>query len=74
MLPATTLRGGGGSTYVYAVDEGRVRKIDVKILKDNGAEVVVEGALGPETRVVLSGPALLEEGQYVRVHSNGALP
>ncbi len=71
VLPATTLRSARGSSYVYAVQQGRVRRIDVKILKDDGAQVVVEGEIGPDTRVILPGPALLEEGQPVRALFNG---
>lgn len=74
VLPATTLRGGGVSPFVYAVRNGAVERIDVKILKDDGAEVVVAGGLGPNTQVVLAGPPLLEEGQSVRVRSNGDAP
>ncbi len=74
VLPATTLQGGGVSPFVYAVRNGAVVRIDVKILKDDGAVVVVEGGLGPETQVILAGPPLLEEGQSVRVRSNGDAP
>ncbi len=73
VLPATTLQGGGASPFIYAVEDGAVQRIDVKILKDDGAEVVVEGGLGPETQVIVAGPPLLEEGQRVRVqHGVGA--
>ena len=74
VLPATTLQGGGASPFVYAVRNGAVERIYVKILKDDGAEVVVEGGLDPQTQVVLVGPPLLEEGQQVQVHSNGDAP
>lgn len=74
VLPATTLRGGGASPFVYAVQNGALERIAVKILKDDGAEIVVEGGLGPNTQVVLAGPPLLEAGQRVRVQSNGDAP
>lgn len=71
VLPATTLQGGGASPFVYAVKDGEVVRIDVKILKDDGADVVVKGGLDPETQIVVAGPPLLQEGQRVRVRSNG---
>jgi len=67
VLPATTLHGAGASPFVYAVQDGAVQRIDVKILKDDGANIVVEGSLGPDTQIVLAGPPRLEPGQRVRV-------
>lgn len=67
VLPATTLHSAGASPFVYAVENGTVRQIDVKVLKDDGADIVVEGSLGPDTQIVLAGPLRLKPGQRVRV-------
>ena len=51
-----------------------VKRIDVVILKDDGAEVVVDGRLASDTQIVLAGPPRLEPGQRVRVRMEDAAP
>lgn len=74
VLPATTVRSTEGANHVLVVDSGGVvRRIPVTLLMDDGAEVVVTGQeLNAQTRVVLTGPPGLVEGQSVDVRVQGA--
>lgn len=73
-LPASAVRGGTGTPFVLAVEDGRLKRVGVEVLKDDGATVVVSSDLAANTPVVVAGAARLEEGQRVRVHANSDQP
>jgi RND family efflux transporter MFP subunit len=66
-IPATAVRRDRGESYVLVADGGLLRKVPVSILLDDGAKVVVSGALAPSAAVVVAGPASMTEGRRVTV-------
>ncbi len=66
-IPATAVRRDRGESFVLVADSGVLRKIPVSILLDDGATVVVSGALAPSSAVVVAGPISLTEGRRVTV-------
>ena len=70
-LPSSSLRTIDGKPCVFAVESGKLRKILVEPLVNEGASVFVSGELGPETLVVSGGPTSLAEGQQVEVAKGG---
>lgn len=73
-LPASTVRGGTGAPFVLTVEDGKLKRVAVEILKDDGATVVVSSELAANTPVVVAGAARLEEGQRVRIHESSDQP
>lgn len=60
----------GGDPVVYAVEEGRVREVPVRILAIAGGEVALEseaGLLRPGDPVIVAGHLSLTDGQEVRI-------
>lgn len=70
-IPATSLLIKKDETSVIIVKDGKLQKVAVNILMDDGVDVVVTGEISKDTPVVYSGPALLEEGQNVQIRSEG---
>jgi multidrug efflux pump subunit AcrA (membrane-fusion protein) len=66
-IPATAVRRDRGESFVLVADDGLLMKIPVSILLDDGATVVVSGALAPSSAVVVAGPISLTEGRRVTV-------
>ncbi len=73
-LPASTVRGGTSAPHVFAVEDGRLRRVAVEVLKDDGATIVVSSDLTANTPVVVASAARLEEGQRVRIHESADQP
>ena len=71
LLPSSAVRTIDGKPCVLAVENGKLRKIPVEPLVNEGSSVFVSGELGPETLVVAAGPALLAEGQQVEPVKGG---
>lgn len=73
-LPASAVRGGTSAPFVFAVEEGKLRRVGVEVLKDDGATVVVSSDLAANVPVVVAGASRLEEGQRVRIHESSDRP
>jgi len=67
-VPAAALRGGTRAPFVLTVDGGRLRRVPVRVLKDDGDRVVVSGDLDETRRVVVAGASDLVPGIRVRLH------
>lgn len=66
-VPATAIRWAADDAYVLKLDEGKLRRVDVKVLDDTEALVIIEGDLPVGARVVSSGPTALADGDEVQV-------
>ena len=69
VVPLSAVREDAGKRYVYAVEDGRVAKREVKLgatLRDQGLVQVTSG-LAPGTRVVRSNLGQLREGAAARL-------
>ncbi|PYQ16555.1 MAG: hypothetical protein DMF80_04525 [Acidobacteria bacterium] len=67
LLPAQALVTEKEGSFVFAVVDGRARKVAVKTGHDDGVTVEVLAGLAPESTVVVSGKQGLADGQAVRV-------
>ncbi len=65
LLPASAVRTVDAKPCVFAIEAGKLKKVLVEPLLNDGPSVIVSGELGPETAVVAHGPAALVEGQQV---------
>jgi len=66
LLPAQALVTEKEGSFVFAVVDGRARKVAVKTGHDDGATVEVLAGLTPQSTVVVSGKQGLVDGQAVR--------
>jgi len=66
LLPAQALVTEKAGTFVFAVVDGRARKLAVKTGHDDGVTVEVLAGLTPQSSVVVSGKQGLVDGQAVR--------
>jgi len=68
-LPATTLRSSKDGAYVLVAGQGDVlEKVPCTLLMDDGAEVVLSAKeLDPSSRVVLTAPPGIAQGQACNV-------
>ena len=66
LLPAQALVTEKEGSYVFAVVDGRARKVAVKTGHDDGVTVEVLAGLIPQSAVVVSGKQGLVDGQAVR--------
>ena len=70
LVPREAIRDGGGDggeAHAFVVADGRAVRREVRPGESRGGEVVVEGGLTAGERVVVRGPADLEDGQRVEV-------
>lgn len=68
MLPAAAVRRDSAErSFVWTVDNGHVRRVDVSVAGQIGDQVRASGALTPETAVVISEDGDLKDGAAVRV-------
>jgi HlyD family secretion protein len=68
MLPAAAVRRDGAEqSFVWTIDNGHVRRVDVSVAGQIGDQVRASGALTPESAVVISEDGDLKEGAAVRV-------
>ena len=65
-IPARAVRVAAEHAYVFAVEDGKVAKLPVTVLGDDGAMMVVSG-LKPGATVVVSSAVPVREGQQVKV-------
>jgi HlyD family secretion protein len=66
-VPVGALFREGERWFVFAVDEGRARKREVKVALRNGVEALVEGGVKPGERVVVYPSDALADGSRVDV-------
>ena len=65
-VPAAAVHADSGGHYVWRMEEGRVRRIDVRVAARRGESVRVLAGLQDGDRIVTSAGAPLADGQKVR--------
>jgi hypothetical protein len=68
-IPRQALRHDGSGDYLFQLDHGRARRIDVQVRSPGGDIVGVEGRLDPRLPVIVLGAYELADGMAVRVHA-----
>lgn len=72
LIPATAIRhDADGKPFVYAVDQGRIRKVPVEAAPGSEGMLAIRGLDANDT-VVLSGTQPLQEGMKVRIVKAGS--
>lgn len=73
MLPAAAVRRDGAEqSYVWTVDNGHARRIDVNVAGQVGDQVRASGALTTESPVVVSEEGDITEGAALRIDDSAA--
>jgi len=67
-MPAAAVRTIDGRPVVFVVTGDRVERRAVTLGRTVGSDVEVAAGITPGERVVVNGPADLEDGQQVRVN------
>lgn len=68
LIPAGAVRKENGRPFVLLVKEGRIEKRAVQVSEVQGNDVPVLAGVAAGDTVVLRGPAVLWDGQTVRIH------
>lgn len=71
LVPTGALQSDGDQTYVYVVQNGAARRVNVSVVAENAGQVAVSG-LSAGARLVNPVPPSLQDGAPVRVQSEQA--
>jgi hypothetical protein len=66
MAPHAGVLNDGQRDYVFQVDAGRARRVDVSVIRNAGSIDVVQGPLDPRLPLVAEGAYQLDNGALVR--------
>ena len=64
-VPATAVLVEGGRSFVFRVEKGVARRVEIRAGEGRGGRIVVEAGVGAGDRVVVSPPADLADGDTV---------
>jgi RND family efflux transporter MFP subunit len=65
-LPRTALQSDAQGDYVYQIEHGKARRVDVKVLAPDGSPIGVEGDLDTHAPVITLGSHEISDGDPVR--------
>lgn len=71
-IPELALQFSRGSLHVWRVADDRAEKIEVRLVRRRGAQVLVEGDIRAGERVVIEGTQRLSPGKQVNILDRGA--
>ncbi len=66
-IPAGAIFTEGGKTYVYTVENGKARRVEVKTGFDDGIRVEVTGGLTGAEPIIVTGKGAVKDGAPVKV-------
>jgi RND family efflux transporter MFP subunit len=66
IAPHASVLNDGQNDYVFQVDGGKARRVDVKLIRSTGDVDVIQGPLDPRLPLVADGAYQLENGAQVR--------
>jgi RND family efflux transporter MFP subunit len=69
LIPKSAVRGEGGSTYVFAVRDGRLERRAVSLGREIAGNVEVMAGVNPGDELVVSGPDKLSENEKVEART-----
>ncbi|MEE4109850.1 MAG: efflux RND transporter periplasmic adaptor subunit [Halieaceae bacterium] len=73
VVPELAVQWGADGAYVWAVDDGKARRVPVRMIQRGAGQVLVEGDLGSGDQVVSEGVQSMREGVPLRVMDAAAL-
>lgn len=69
-VPESALMWGGDGAYVWVVDENRAKRVRVEIVQRQSGQVLVDGELSINDRLIVEGVQRLRDGQEVSEQRN----
>ncbi|WHZ19924.1 MAG: hypothetical protein OJF55_002073 [Rhodanobacteraceae bacterium] len=69
-VPRDALQNDAQGDFIYQIENGKARRVDVKVLAPDGSPVGVEGALDPHAPVITLGSYEVSDGDPVRSASS----
>ncbi|MCI0387852.1 MAG: efflux RND transporter periplasmic adaptor subunit [Acidobacteria bacterium] len=66
-VPASAILTEGGKTYVYTVENGKARRVEVRTGLDDGIRVEVTGGLAGDESVIVTGKGAVKDGVMVKI-------
>lgn len=72
-VPELAVQWGADGAYVWAVDDGRARRVPVRLVRRGSGRVLVEGDLAKGDQVVAEGVQSMREGVPLRIMDAAAL-
>ncbi|MBN8736410.1 MAG: efflux RND transporter periplasmic adaptor subunit [Xanthomonadales bacterium] len=69
-VPRNALQNDAQGDFVYQVERGRAKRVDVKVLASDGSPIGVEGALDPHAPVITLGSYEVSDGDPVKTASD----
>lgn len=73
VVPELALQWGADGAYVWTVDKGRARRVDVRLVQRGAGQVLVDGELARGDSVVSEGVQSMREGAPLRIMDAAAL-
>lgn len=73
VVPELAVQWGADGAYVWTVDEGKARRVPVRMVQRGAGQVLVEGALASGDQVVSEGVQSMREGVALRIMDAEAL-
>ena len=70
VVPAAAVRSTAGQAAVLTIVEGKIKRVPIIVLIDDGKEAVISGDLTAQSSIVTAGPGDLAEGQPVQIRPN----
>lgn len=68
-VPEIAIQWGGEGSFLWAVTDGTARRVPISIVQRQEAEVLVDGSVGPDDRVVVEGLHRMRPGTKIEVHA-----
>lgn len=66
-VPEIAIQWGGEGSFVWAIEDGAAKRVQVLIVQRQQAEVLIDGAIAPGTPVVVEGLHRIRPGSKVKV-------
>ena len=73
VVPELAVQWGADGAYVWAVDDGKARRVPVRMVQRGGGQVLVDGELSSGDQVVSEGVQSMREGVPLRIMDAAAL-
>jgi multidrug efflux pump subunit AcrA (membrane-fusion protein) len=71
VLSRSALIEEAGNNYIYIIEDGKAKKIEVEIIVKNNDKIAIENAIEPGTEVIVTGNDNLSDGARVNVLNRG---
>lgn len=71
-VPRDALQNDAQGDFIYQIEDGKAKRVDVKVLAPDGSPIGVEGALDPKAPVITLGSYEIDNGDPVKAETKKA--